>query len=463
MNKQLIVNQHAEHNSAEPARRRFSPLFIAALVAYLLIFNAVVIYLKQPKTYGSEFSLVLPGTGSSSKVVLDEVGQVSQSSTSAFSSGSYNPRSNYKQILQSDAVRELAAAELGMAVADLQMPKIELVEQTSIINVSSKAADAEQANLQAWAIYNALQQELDRLRFDESQRHDESIERMLDQHRARLTSTRKAITDFQQRSLLIDQSQIQGMVAMLSKVRDQITFTESEKKSQDRFVNQLSMDLGVSPALAGHALTLQSDSEFRGYLAELDQAAGQMSRYASQWGKNHPKVVVERQRYQVVLANLKVRSAEIVGMHSAEILHGMDLSASERLSELFSTLLDTGARLQGMQAKLDELVLAEIRLDDKLRVYSRESAELERLEREHQRAEAVYSSAAARLEAGKTDIFGSYPLVQLLATPSTADSHSSPRTLIAVVLGLFGFMMVTLAVMVIWQRDRLISILLKKS
>ena len=457
MNKQLVINQSA------PAKRRFSPLVIAALIAYLLIFNAVIIYIKQPAKYASEFSLVLPGTGSSSKVVLDEVGQVSQSSTSAFNSGSYNPRSNYKQILQSDAVREIAAASLGIPESHLQIPKIELIEQTSIINVLSKAGSAKQANAQAWAIYEALQQELDRLRVDEANRHDLSIERMLDQHRERLNNTRKAIVDFQQRSLLITQSQIEGMVTMLAKVRDDLTFTESERKAQTRFVNQLSMDLGVSPALAGHALTLQSDSEFKGYITELDQTAAQMSRFESQWGKNHPKVVVERQRYQVVLANLKERSSEIVGVHSAEILHGMDLSASDRLSELFSTLLDTGARLQGMQAKLDDLRLSEIRLDDQLRIYARESAELERLQREHQRAEAVFSSAAARLEAGKTDVFGSYPLVQLLAAPGMGESNSQSRVLIAIALGLFGFVMVTLAVLVIWQRDRLISLLLKRS
>lgn len=460
MNKQLVIYQQVD---AAKNGRRIPPLFIAALIAYLLIFNAVVIYLKQPKSYASEFSLVLPGTGSSSRVVLDEVGQVSQSSTSAFSNNSFNPRSNYKQILQSDAVRELVAANLGIDITELAKPKIELLEQTSIINVKSKAPSADQANKQSWAIYEALQKELDRLRFDEARRHDESIERMLDSHRARLTETRKAIVNFQQRSLLVTQGQVSGMVEMLAKVRDELTFSESELKSQDRFVRQLSNDLGVSPLLAGHALTLQSDTEFKGYLQELDETAAQMSRYASQWGQNHPKVVVERQRYQVVLTNLKSRSADIVGIHSSEILHGMDLSASERLSELFSTLLDTGARLQGLQAKIDELELAEHRIDDQLRVYARESAELERLEREHQRAEAVYNAAAARLEAGKTDVFGSYPLVQLLANPSTPDAHSSPRVMIAIALGLFGFILVTLAVIVIWQRERLIEVLLKRS
>lgn len=461
--KKRLLGKEDQDSNANNLSRHLSPLLITAIIAYLLVFTSVFSYLKQPKTYVSKFSLVLPGTGSSSNVVLDEVGQVSQSSTSAFGSSAYNPRSNYKQILQSDAVKDLAAASLGLTVEELAKPKIELIEQTSIINVESKAGGAEQANQQAWAIYEAFESELDRLRLDEAARHDKSIERMLDQHLQRLDDTRKAIVDFQQRSLLVTQSQVDRMVEVLAKVRDELTFSMSDKKSQNQFVRQLSMNLGVSPALAGHALTLQSDSEFRGYLTELDQTAAQVSRYASQWGKHHPKVVVERQRYEVVLANLKLRSTEVVGLHSAEILHGMDLSASDRLSELFAKLLDASAQVQGLQAKIDELGLAEFKLDDQLRVYARESAELERLEREHQRAEAVYSAAAARLEAGKTDVFGSYPVVQLLAMPGTPSSHSSPDRLAAIGIGIFGFVMITLAVIVIWQRDRLVKVLLKKS
>jgi len=53
MNKQLVINQQAAPSSAAPVKRRFSPLFITACIAYLLIFNAVFIYLKQPKTYNS--------------------------------------------------------------------------------------------------------------------------------------------------------------------------------------------------------------------------------------------------------------------------------------------------------------------------------------------------------------------------------------------------------------------------
>ena len=341
--------------------------------------------------------------------------------------------------------------------------KIKLIEQTSIIDISSDAIHPEQASLQNWAYYEAFQDELDRLRIDESSRHEKSIEKMLGLHQERLNRTRKSVVEFQQRSMLVSQEQVNSLINTLAEVKNKLTFSLSERESQKRFVHQLSMDLGVSPALAAQALTLQSDAEFNGYLAELDKTATQMSHYVSQWGNKHPKVVAERERYKVVMTNLKHRSSKVVGLHSSEILYGMNLSSSERLSRLFSDLLDGGAKLQGLDAKISELRLAEIRLDDQLRVYSRESAELARLEREHQRAEIVYSSAAARLEAGKTNVFGSYPVVQMLSRPSDSKSNKSSRMKITIALGIFGYIMVSLVILILWKREKLINLLLKRS
>ena len=53
-----------------------SPFAISALLAYLLVLTAVIFYLGQAKSYRSEFSLMLPGNGSNSSVVLDQIGQV---------------------------------------------------------------------------------------------------------------------------------------------------------------------------------------------------------------------------------------------------------------------------------------------------------------------------------------------------------------------------------------------------
>ena len=62
---------------AEQARKRsrlkFGPLFWIAIVSYSLIAAAVYMYLHRAPVYPSQFSLVLPGGGSSSKVTLNDV------------------------------------------------------------------------------------------------------------------------------------------------------------------------------------------------------------------------------------------------------------------------------------------------------------------------------------------------------------------------------------------------------
>ena len=459
MNRSLVIysgNQQSKLFS-------WNPYLLGLLVCYLIIAFAVLMYLQMPPKYASQFSLVLPGTGSSSKVTLEEVGQVQQSSTSAFGSHAFSPLSNYKQILLSASVRDRAASRMGIEAQALIQPKVQVLQQTSIIGVKSFSGDAHSAQEQAWALYEVFQEELSRLRLDEIARYEASVEGVLSVHKERMSKARKAIIDFQQRSLLISLSQVEQLVATLNKVQEDLTFSQSERHAQTKFVNRLSEHLGVSPLLAGKALSLQSDAQFAGYIAELNATAAQLSRFTSQWGEEHPKVLAEQQRFDVVLSKLASRSSELVGIHSAKILHGMNLNASLQLSELFSQLLDAGAKLEGLNAKINELTLAEARIDDQLRIYSREAAELERLEREHQRAEAIYNAAAARLESSKSDIFSSYPVVQLLEVPSLPGNNQSPRLGMALIIGGLGVFIVTIGIGVIWQRDRLIKILLKKS
>ena len=85
------------------------------------------------------------------------------------------------------------------------------------------------------------------------------------------------------------------------------------------------------------------------------------------------------------------------------------------------------------------------------------------LQLEYKLAEAVYTTAVARLDASKADIFASYPVVQILTNPSEAWTPSSPRNAIALAAGIGGCLFITMAILVLWQRRFLITLLLKKS
>ncbi|MEM6496173.1 MAG: hypothetical protein AAF709_05550, partial [Pseudomonadota bacterium] len=63
---------------------------------------------------------------------------------------------------------------------------------------------------------------------------------------------------------------------------------------------------------------------------------------------------------------------------------------------------------------------------------------LDDLQRDHQIANAVFSSAVARIDTTTSDIYASYPLLQVLDPPTLPDSPSSPNILIAVLAAVGG-------------------------
>ena len=74
------------------------PYLVVGLASYLIVLLLVLLYLKKAPSFTSDMEMVLPGTGSSSSVSLDNVGQVVSQTNTPFSGGGFNPRVNYKEM-----------------------------------------------------------------------------------------------------------------------------------------------------------------------------------------------------------------------------------------------------------------------------------------------------------------------------------------------------------------------------
>jgi uncharacterized protein involved in exopolysaccharide biosynthesis len=439
------------------------PYLVATLVGYLFIGLIVSLYLSKAPVYKSELELVLPGTGASSSVSIDNVGQVVSQTSAPFSSGGFNPRVNYKEMLLSRGVLKLAREKVTLSAAAYGQPKIALTEQTSILAVSITGSSAAQSQKKAWALYQSLQQELNRLRADEVSSRDLSIQGVLAEYRVRLNDARANILTFQEGSFLVSQEQFTLLVASLQTIKEKQLYLQAQETNLRDYNYGLSKKLGVSADLAGKAFILQSDVEFRGLLKELDISTSQLSEFQSRWGEGHPKVVAEQQRYQAARASLLERSTDIAGPHAANTFSSLDLEMNPKRAQMFADLIDASARREGIEAELADMKRSELQLNDQLKIFARESAVLDRLQREFDLAEAVFTSAAARLEAGKADVFASYPVVQLLTEPSLPTEIHSPIPQLGFAAGLVGFIFITSGVTVLCNRRRIIKALLKRS
>jgi uncharacterized protein involved in exopolysaccharide biosynthesis len=439
------------------------PYLVLCLCGYLFIAVIVMLYLNKAPVYQSELELVLPGTGASSSVALDNVGQVQSQTSAPFAAGGFNPRVNYKEMLLSRGVLNLASEKISISVIKFGQPKITLTEQTSILSVSIRGSSAKQAEGKAWALYNSLQEELNRLRADEVSHRDKSIQLVLDDYRIKLNEARDNILQFQQNSSLVSQDQFTLLVNSLQTIKEKQLYLHAESSNLTDYTFGLGKNLGVSADLAGKAFILQSDVEFRGLLKELDISTSQLSEYQSRWGQGHPKVVAEQQRYQAARSSLLKRSNIIAGPHAASVFSSLNLEMNPKRAQMFGDLIEASAKSQGISAQITDLHRSELHLKDQLKIYARESAVLDQLQREFDLAEAIFTSAAARLEAGKADVFASYPVLQLLTKPSLPSDIHSPIPKLGLVAGLVGFLFITCGVTVLCNRRRIINVLLKRS
>jgi uncharacterized protein involved in exopolysaccharide biosynthesis len=439
------------------------PYLVLCLCGYLFIALIVMLYLNKTPVYKSELELVLPGTGASSSVAIDNVGQVVSQTSAPFSAGGFNPRVNYKEMLLSRGVLNLASEKLSLSIQTFGQPKIALTEQTSILAISIRGTSAKQAEAKAWALYQSLQDELDRLRADEVSHRDESIQGVLEEYRLRLNEARSNILQFQQSSSLVSQDQFSLLVGSLQTIKEKQLYLQAEASNLADYTYGLGKNLGVSADLAGKAFILQSDVEFRGLLKELDVSTAQLSEFQSRWGEGHPKVVAEQQRYQSARTALIARSNKVAGAHASTVFSSLDLEENPKRAQMFADLIEASAKEQGISAQIKQLQRSEKQLNDQLKIYARESAVLDRLQREFDLAEAIFTSAAARLEAGKADVFASYPVLQLLTEPSLPTDIDSPIPQLGLVAGLVGFLFITSGVTVLCNRRRIINVLLKRS
>lgn len=438
------------------------PYLVVGIASYIVVALLVVLYLHKAPSFTSDMEMVLPGTGSSNSVSLDNVGQIVSQTNTPFSGGGFNPRVNYKEMLSSRGVRARAAKELHISLDELGSPRIKLTEQTSIISLAMSANNQKLAQAKTFALYESLQNELSHLRADEVLRRDQSIQLVLDQYRVRMNITRNAIVDFQQRSIVVSIDQMNQLVKTLSGVKERQLYVKAEAKQLQEYIYQLSEELGVSPKLAGQAFALQSDVEFRAYITELKESITQLTEYSSRWGVNHPKVKAQQKRLNFTRIAINERSSQMYGVNSNEIFNSLNLDLNPKRSELFADLIDAYATQKGQTSMYNDLGRSAEHLSDQLKIYSREIVELERLQREFNMAEAIFTSAAARLEASKADVFASYPVLQMLTTPSYPMKQSSPKNVIAFIGAIAGCLFITFGLIILSQRNKLINILLKK-
>ncbi len=443
----------------ESRRRRY---LLAAGLGIAAVWGMAGAYLTlTPPSYTSAFTLILPGTGAGSSLNLERLGQASTTSAGAFASPELSPTENYRKMIINERVRQTAADLAGEPLEAFPMPKVELSDQTKLISIKVVGRAPEQAAVRAEALRMAFLRVLDALRADEIAARDSAYRTMLVGYKTRLNETRQRLIEHEASTGLISLDQYSTIVASVERLRDQVRDVEAKLAHMGAGVTELTRLLGTTVELATVAMTLRADPLFQALVEQSAKIDAEITTLTGIRGQNNPRVVDLQAESSSTTSRLAARALELTGLKRADVLKLRDIAVREERARLFERLIGQIADTHAMTAMHAKLT-AQIKVEQaRVLELAPHASLLDDLKRDVQVAEAVFSTALARIDTSKADFFASYPMVQTLEPPSMPKRPSGPLPLLAVAGGMVATVLILIALGLAWLRLRLLRKILK--
>ncbi|MFO1055361.1 MAG: hypothetical protein U1E53_00170 [Dongiaceae bacterium] len=437
---------------------------LTGLLGLGVIWGAAIAYLKlAPRAYTSGFTLVLPGSGAGSSINLESLGQATSTSSSAFSTPEQSPTENYRRMLISGRVIAAAAALSHDPYDAFPLPKVELVDMTKLILVKLTGPTPAQAEKRAAGLHTAFLATLDELRQDEIQGREASYRDMLAGYKLSLDRARQRLIEHEAATGLVSIDQYNAMVSALEGLRQQLRQVEAKEAETRGVIGALTKALGADAATASAAMVLRADPLFQALIDQLAKQDAALAQLDATLGGNNPKLAELLAQRKTTAARLAERGAQLTGRARDAFAKARDLSTKDERARLFERLVSASADEQGLLSSILSLRDQIATQQERVVALAKDASHLDDLKRDVQVAEAVFSSALARIGTTKSDIFASYPMVQTLEAPQVPERPSSPSPLLAVGGGMMASLAFTFSLVLIWLRTALLRRLLKSA
>ena len=432
------------------------PYLFIALLANAGIWVAAVGYLKlKAPTYTSSWAINVPVSGSAARVSLPDIGQTSYDSSSPYSVSTQDPRQNYKFVAESDAVLKAAAAQLNMSPEEFGRPKIKLGDSTSIIDFQVKGSTPEQARNKSFALYKALQARVNELRVQEFVQRDASFQSSLGASQKKLEIAQKRLSEYKAQSGLNSNDQLKALSDNIENLRKQRAEILAQQQQSNARMKQLTSNLNLSEREAADAFALQTDQVFQQNLRNYSEASTNVVALSARFLPDHPSILAEEAKRDAARVALFSRGQDLLGKPLDQaMLQKLNLSGGGGRESLFQALIDAQAENRGLQSQAQETNQQITLLERRLSALSQKETTFEALKRDLQVAEAVFSSTLANLDITRSNAFGSYPLLQMIAEPNLSTVPTSTKKDVALAGAGAASLFVTTGILTLWLHQR---------
>lgn len=447
--------------SLAPLPRLLVYIVVALLSITSLWLPAGLFLMFSPVSYTSTWSLILPGTAAGHVVNLESVGQASMSANSAYSSNSVDPRVNYKALINSVPVRRAAAEIVGLSMDAFGKPRVKLTDQTAMMDFRVTAKTSELAYRKSVAVYQALLSELERLRIDENELREQGVHTILDGFSDKLRHAQNQILEHQMTSHVVSTAQFTEMTVGLERLHARLRDFSVERAGLHGRLEGLEQSLKLDPTEAAVLLELFRDSLLLQLATRWSVSYAELVQNKARWGRMHHRVVIAREQEKELKKELHSRVVLLVP--DLHLNNWKTLLSAYTETTLLTRMVELSIELNGLNYQIVDLEKVILKQQMKLERGASDASNLKDLERKHQVATAVFATALAKLDLGKSDRFSSYPMVQLLARPTKpekADTMTRDLTLLGVAVGSF---LIIVGLILLWIRKPSLQRLLKNT
>ena len=424
------------------------------LMTAAAIWTFVAVYLLTAKpSYTSRWSLILPTASTGVSLQLESIGHAQTIPSSPFGSASLSPKVIYKEIMSSEQVLHAAAKSLGIELEAFGGVRVKLIDETSLMLLEISGPTADLAKRKADAVMVAFNQQLDSLRRDEIQRRADVVNDSLKSYHNSVQNARNTILEQQQTTGVLSINQFNESSTTLELMKRKRTELETEIARLMSEKESLANQLGMQPESAAAALRLSADPAFTKIAADYADNLAKFGQDSALMGKANPLLALDRERLSSSAVDLGAL-ARAAGTTPDFAVHFAPLVMNgTHRSDLVKALVASEASLEGKRRELTTTKTAFQQASIEVYQMSKAVARLEDLKKDHLLAEAVFTSALARLDTNKVDIYASYPMVQTLAAPDRPNRRSGPSKIIALLFGVTASALALAAWGMAWLRQ----------
>lgn len=430
--------------------KRRTKVMPAAVAAVWLL--ALSYYVFMPSSYVSKWTLIVPVSNNGTSVSLESIGQSTTTPGQHFGSLTLSPKVIYREIAGSEKVREAAAKSLGLTPGAFGRPRVKLVDETSLLLFQMKGHTPDESQRKALALASAFESQLDSLRRDEGEKRSLALRESLKQYQVNLDAARDRVVAFQRKSGLRSLTQFNETVSAAESMRRKMSEHRAELERIETNQKSLIARIGLRPNEAAAGLRLSADPAFAKLAAAYAEANSTLHEHQLLFGPNHPALTTARAKIMGATAEITriAKSASIdpsVDLRSLVLLIG-----GTQQAELLRMIVNNESQIEGRRREIEAVNKELARTETEISRMSVDAATLENFKKDHLVAEAVFTSAVARLDTNKSDLYSSYPMVQMMAAPDLPTERSQPQLIIAIAAGIIGTLLVLLSGAATWVR-----------